>query len=324
MKRIAVLAVALAVLLSVGCQQQPVDKPQAEATESPEATPDPTPVVTPTPVPEETEEPYVFPYESRLIEAKDKNNDVVGYICIPGTNIDYPILYGRDWWFYADHDINMEKNGVGSVYSHFNMSSYEFFNTQQNLVIAAANARTSRTLFHELHHIQEVNLGKTHCAYKQCNAELDPAVLPDFSKPEGRTWDIAICGIEAQWEIWAMYEAGGDKGQVNYNTWYPKKNEKTGIMEYVPADEEDVQKWIDTQLKNSQYDFGIEVTTEDQFLTIYTSGDEHDPTDDSARLYFFLKQVNPPSERFRKQSGNAGEAAETPVPEAETTTAPTE
>ena len=36
MKRIAVLAVALAVLLSVGCQQQPVDKPQAEATESPE------------------------------------------------------------------------------------------------------------------------------------------------------------------------------------------------------------------------------------------------------------------------------------------------
>ena len=47
-----------------------------------------------------------------------------------------------------------------------------------------------------------------------------------------------------------MYEAGGDKGQVNYNTWYPKKNEKTGIMEYVPADEEDVQKWIDTQLKN--------------------------------------------------------------------------
>lgn len=87
----------------------------------------------------------------------------------------------------------MEKNGVGSVYSHFNMASYEFFNTQQNLVIAAANARTSRTLFHELHHIQEVNLGKTHCAYKQCNAELDPAVLPDFSKPEGRTWDIAIC-----------------------------------------------------------------------------------------------------------------------------------
>ena len=146
MKRIAVLAVALAVLLSVGCQQQPVDKPQAEATESPEATPNPTPVVTPTPVPEETEEPYVFPYESRLIEAKDKNNDVVGYICIPGTNIDYPILYGRDWWFYADHDINMEKNGVGSVYSHFNMASYEFFNTQQNLVIAAANARTSRTL----------------------------------------------------------------------------------------------------------------------------------------------------------------------------------
>lgn len=311
MKRIAILAVLLALLLAAGCQQ-PVDNPQAEVEASPEPAPTPTPEVTPTPLPEDAEEPYVFPYEARLAEAQGQNNDVVGYICIPGTNIDYPILYGQEW-FYADHDINMEKNGVGSVYSHFNMASYLYYNTQQNLVIAAANARTSRTLFHELHHIQEVNLGETHCAYKKCGAELDPSLLPDFSTPEGRTWDIAICGIEAQWEIWAMYEMGGDKGQVNYNTWYPTKNQKTGVMEYVPEDEEDIQKWIDTQLKNSQYDFGVEVTTKDQFLTIYTSGDEHDSTEESSRLYFFLKQVNPPSEGFNGQESGE-EAAETPAP----------
>ena len=36
-------------------------------------------------------------------------------------------------------------------------------------------------------------------------------------------------------------------------------------------------------------------TPEDQFLTIYTCGDNHDSDEAQSRLYFFLKQVNPVS-----------------------------
>lgn len=294
MKRFAVSALALLMLLSAGCKkEETAAAPSEEQVVEPiEASPSPTPSVTPSPEPESS---YIFPYETKLEEAEAENPDVVGYICIPGTNIDYPILYGQGW-FYQTHDIKMSKNNVGSVYSHFTMPLYEELGVDQNLVIAAANARTSRTLFHELHHVQEVNLGETNCAYKQCHAALDKATLPDFSTEEGRIWDIAICGIEARWEIWAMYEAGGDR-MVYYNTWFPSVNKKTGRYDYVPQGEEEIQRWIDRQLKASQYDFGVEVSPSDQFLTIYTSGDDHDSSEDSSRLYFFLKQVEPKTEK---------------------------
>jgi len=295
MKRLFTGIMAAAMLFSLGCTPAGTEKnpdemmvtvientPLVEV----ESTPDPEAVV-----PEESG--YVFPYADKMSEARSKNSDVVGWINIPGTNIDYPILYGHEDWFYADHDINMEKNSIGSVYSHLNMASYEEYGVSQNLAVAAANARVSGTLFHELHHIQEVNLGNTNCAYRKCNAELDPEVLPDLSKPEGRIWDISICGIDARWEVWAMYEGGANLQDelVYYNTWFIKYDR------HMPKSEQDVQNWIEDQLERSQIDFGVEVSTSDQFLTLYTSGDNKDS--DETRLFFFLKQVEPVSVKFK-------------------------
>ncbi len=293
MKRFFTGLMAAAMLLSLGCAGpeneenpglmvdviEPTTVVEVESTPDPEATP--------------TAEPgYVFPYADKMNEARRQNSDVLGWICIPGTNIDYPILYGENW-FYATHDINMEKSTIGCVYSHFNMATYESYGISQNLAVAAANARLSQTLFHELHHVQEVNLGKTQCAYRKCGAELDASVLPDLTTKEGRTWDISICGIDARWEVWAMYEGGAEiKEEMEYyNTWYPF-DEK-----YVPKDEEDIQSWINDQLKRSQMDFGVDVTTSDQFLTLYTAGDNKES--DGTHLFFFLKQVEPVSVKFR-------------------------
>ena len=234
----------------------------------------------------------MFPYADKMNQARNQNSDVLGWINIPGTNIDYPILYGEKW-FYADHDINMEENSIGSVYSHLNMVSYEEYGVSQNLVVAAQNARVSGTLFHQLHHIQEVNLGQTNCAYRKCNMELDPAVLPDLTTPEGRTWDISVCGIDARWEVWSMYEGGPNmKEELEYyNTWFILHDR------HIPKTEQDVQEWIDDQLERSQIDFGVEVSTSDQFLTLYTSGDNKDS--DETHLFFFLKQVEPVSVKFK-------------------------
>lgn len=293
MKRLFTGLMAAAMAFSLGCTKpaeetkpgvmvdvlEPTTVVEVESTPSPEATP-------------ELDKSYVSPYTEKINEARRQNSDVLGWIAIPGTNIDYPILYGEQW-FYATHDINMEKNTTGCVYSHFNMASYEALGLSQNIAVAAANARVSQTMFHALHHIQEVNLGETHCAYRKCAAELDSEVLPDLTTSEGRTWDISVCGIDARWEVWAMYEAGAEvKEELEYyNTWYPY-DEK-----YVPQDEEDIQRWIDDQLKRSQIDLGVEVSTSDQFLTLYTSGDNKES--DGTHLFFFLKQVEPVSVKFR-------------------------
>ena len=295
MKRLFTGLIAAAMLFSLGCtpagaEQNPGEMMVTVIENTPlvevESTPNPEAVA-----PEESG--YVFPHADKMNQARKQNSDVVGWIYIPGTNIDYPIMYGYEDFFYSDHDINMEENTIGSVYSHFNMSSYEAHGVSQNLAVAAQNARVSQTLFHELHHIQEVNTGHTNCAYRKCNAELDPAVLPDLTTPEGRTWDISICGIDARWEVWAMYEGGADIGEEleYYNTWYPK------YERHKPKNEQDIQDWIDDQIERSEIDFGVEVSTSDQFLTLYTSGDNKDS--DETHLFFFLKQVEPVSVKFK-------------------------
>ena len=294
MKRLFTGLIAAAMLFSLGCtpagaEQNPSEMMVTVIENTPlvevESTPNPEAVA-----PEETG--YVFPHADKMNQARNQNSDVLGWINIPGTNIDYPILYGEKW-FYADRDINMEKNSIGSVYSHLNMASYEEYGVSQNLVVAAQNARVSGTLFHQLHHIQEVNLGQTNCAYRKCNMELDPAVLPDLTTPEGRTWDISICGIDARWEVWSMYEGGPNmKEELEYyNTWFILHDR------HIPKTEQDVQEWIDDQLERSQIDFGVEVSTSDQFLTLYTSGDNKDS--DETHLFFFLKQVEPVSVKFK-------------------------
>ncbi|MDO4544002.1 MAG: hypothetical protein Q4C01_05545, partial [Clostridia bacterium] len=56
----------------------------------------------------------------------------------------------------------------------------------------------------------------------------------------------------------------------------------------------DVQSWILYQLQRSEVNFGVDVSTHDQFLTLYTDADASDSVGDtnSARLYVFLKYVD--------------------------------
>lgn len=316
MKKVIAVLMCAVCLLAVGCSSS------EEETITVIEPVTPAPVVTPVPV-EATPTPepvYTFPKADNMAEAAAKNSDVVGWITVPGTVIDFPILYGENW-YYQNRNLEKEKDDWGSVYSHFNMATYEHYNTDQNLVVTAHNNRVSYVKgekalgrFHELHHVQAVNMGKSVCGYnendRECTVALDKATLPDFSTVEGRTWDISICGIDAQWEVWAMYEVEEDEpaGTLYYNTWFP-----AGDYKFVPEGGSDVQEWIDKQLSRSEYKFNTTVTTSDQFLTLYTCGDNHDSSDAQSRLYIFLKQVNPVSTKFNDGVRVAAEAA----PEAE-------
>ena len=309
-KKIIAVLLVLASLFVVGCSSNEGDEvvtiaPPATSTPAPTtAAPTVAPTVEPTP------EAYVSPYTDKIAALQAENSDCIGWIAIPGTNIDKGIMYGEDF-YYSDHNEQKEKIVSGSVYSHYNALT-------QNVVITAHNSRVSKTMFHELHHVQEVNMGETNCAYDDCNAELDKATLPDFSTVEGRTWDVSVFGIDAQWEIFAMYETEEDEPvkTLEYNTWWPYGD--NGETSYYLTDKADIQEWIDYQLERSDYDFGVTATTEDQFLTIYTCGDYSDSSDAQSRLYFFLKQVNPVSTLY---GGGTADAAATPAADAAEATA---
>lgn len=66
-------------------------------------------------VSEETEAPFVL-YVPDFAELKRINSDVIGWIQIPGTKINYPIVQGDDNEYYLTHTVNGEENSGGAIF----------------------------------------------------------------------------------------------------------------------------------------------------------------------------------------------------------------
>lgn len=199
------------------------------------------------------------PYMDDLAAARRKNADALGYITLDGTNISYPIMYGKSW-YYNDHDIDKKSTQRGSIYFYWSRAN-------RNIVITGHNSRQSGTMFHQLHNIQDS--------------------ASNLKKYENRVWCINTYGQTGYWEVWAMYEEGAfsnpDKSSQLYNTCWPNT--------FNAMSEKERQAWIDYQLKRNKLKYDAEVCTNDRFMTIVTCGDNHYDAQKGARLYFFLRWV---------------------------------
>jgi len=89
-------------------------------TPSQEATPTPTPIqtmeISSSPEPVESEGPTI---NKKFLELLRINKDVVGWISIDGTNIDYPVLLGDDNNYYLKRDIYEEKTRAASIFMDY-------------------------------------------------------------------------------------------------------------------------------------------------------------------------------------------------------------
>ena len=198
-------------------------------------------------------------YTAPLANAQRKNGDALGYIKIRNTNIDYPIMYGSNW-YYNDHDSDKNSAVRGSIYFYWPAAS-------GNIVITGHNSRTSGTMFHQLHKVQN-NAGS----------------LKSYSD---RLWAINTYGQTGYWEVWAMYEEGAFRdasmSSQLYNTCWSSG--------YDSKSEQEKQAWIDYQLRRNKLGYTVSVTTQDRFMTLVTCGDTHADAAKGSRLYFFLRWV---------------------------------
>lgn len=226
-------------------------------------------------------------YTDKFKSAYEANNDTVGYIEVLGTNVSYPIMFDKTGkWYYNDHTPAKEKAESGSVYAYY-------YGQQHNDVITGHNSRPSGSMFHQLHHIQEFNMGKSNCEEKKyCGKELSN--LPDLKVYSERVWDVYLYGEEARYEIFAMFEtkapADVEKSLMEY-VWYPYGN-----TNHDKDTDEKVQAWIDECIKQTKELSGLElstnVTVDDDYLTVFTCATEHADANKGARLYFMLKKVD--------------------------------
>lgn len=88
----------------------------------------------------------------------DLNQDIIGWIYIPDTVIDYPIVLGKDNDYYLDRSFLKKKNRAGSIFMNYpNSENFDDFNT----TLFGHNMKAG-TMFHELISYQEQEFFDTH------------------------------------------------------------------------------------------------------------------------------------------------------------------
>ena len=123
-RRLAREAYENALMLALSAQEEPaaaeiVPEPVPLEPE-PEIPPEPTPEPTPEPMPEPTPEPLPeeaqFLLETDLSALKEVNEDVIGWFCIPETEISYPLLKSKDNNEYLKLTWDLQYSRAGSIF----------------------------------------------------------------------------------------------------------------------------------------------------------------------------------------------------------------
>ncbi len=171
----------------------------------------------------------------QLEELKKQNNDIIGWIKIENTLINYPVLQCEDNNFYMTHNYKKEYSAEGSIFLD---KDYNWELPSSNLLLYGHNNK-NKTMFAELLNYKEESYYKEH--------------------PTIRFTTLAE---DKTYEIIAVF-----KSRVYY------KSEKDVFRYYYfinAENEEEYNNYINESKKASLYDTGKTATYGDQLLTLST------------------------------------------------------
>lgn len=138
--------------------QAPEPTSETIAATVPAETPD-EPVMVWVPAPPETPDPQMEKLEQTDLNAlRSVNEDVLGWIQIPGSKIDYPILQGEDNEYYLKRTWKGHRNPVGSIFLE-SKNSPDF--TDWNTIIYGHNMNDG-SMFAPLHRYKKQDYWQQH------------------------------------------------------------------------------------------------------------------------------------------------------------------
>ncbi len=220
-------------------QVEPTKSPDAEATQDPELA-DEYRADELTGIAEASD---VLPPLSTYEEAKALNEDVVGWITIPGTSIDYPVVRCDNNEYYLGRNVEKQKSRYGSIFMDFRNAESD----QQKHIILYGHNMKNGTMFHDLMN------------YKQKD-------FFDEYKYIYFLWD----GTETVWEVYlATIVPSTDGYTVNYiATRFADDNNFATYMAEMIAYANTVSPSI--------IDTSVVISSADQVLTLSTCTYEYD------------------------------------------------
>jgi len=215
----------------------------AEISEEPSVTViPPLPVVTTEPAVQETT-PTMQPVISKpasdnsgytgadLDACKAINSDFIGWLQIPGTKVDYPVVLTNDVDYYLDHTFDRQENIIGCLFS---LGKSDYSTPSRNIAVYGHHMRRSRstTMFQPLHEYKSASFRNAHAdiTFDTLYGSRSYTVFAVINKRES-DWDASAADFASD----ADYQAFLDR----------------------------VQEW-------SLYDTGVHVSTDDHILTLIT------------------------------------------------------
>lgn len=217
------------------------DQPTADA--SADVTPSPTPTPTATPDRRARTGALAYPEKEKVVfdekdilpefrEMYELNHDLVGWLTIPGTKIDYPVVQCDDSEYYLTHDFFGQENKNGQIILDTRCDPYT---PSYNLVISGHNM-FNEAMFGPLLEFVSPNHWKRHKL-------LEFDVLT-----EKRQYVIFAAFASADYDV--------DEEGFRYNA---------DIQYRV-----DAEQWLEEVHENQMYNTEIDVTFGDEFLTLTT------------------------------------------------------
>lgn len=202
----------------------------------------PLPVVTTEPVVQEATpiaQPVIQkPFDSNmgytgadLDACKAINSDFIGWLQIPGTKVDYPVVLTNDVDYYLDHTFDRKENIIGCLFS---LGKSDYSTPSRNIAVYGHHMRRSRstTMFQPLHEYKSASFRNAHAdiTFDTLYGSRSYTVFAVINKRES-DWDASAADF---------------------------------------ASDADCQAFLDRVQDWSLYDTGVHVSTDDHILTLIT------------------------------------------------------
>ena len=141
-------------------EPEPTPVPTPAPTASPQISPSatPSPAVTVPSTPEPTASPKVINPDIIRLREEYGNDDIVGYLHIEGTTIDYPVTQYEDNAYYLDRDINKNMNIGGWVFLDY---ENDVAKDDKNMIIYGHNMKQD-IMFHSIRRYASEDFFKEH------------------------------------------------------------------------------------------------------------------------------------------------------------------
>ena len=179
-------------------------------------------------------------YKAKYAELLKEYPDLVGWITIPGTRIDYPVMQrpgeGTEY-YYLKRDYSGDSSSSGSIFAH---ESCDIEKPSNNIIIYGHNMK-SGTMFHDL-----IKYEKKDFCTENPYITFDSIYKPGIYKV-----------------VYAFYTRVSDE--------HPSSDEFFRYYEYIDmADQEVFDEYIETCKRLSLYSTDSEVNFGDELITLST------------------------------------------------------